>query len=233
MRLLVLFDVDGTLLMTGGRAGRALLGALESVFGSIGDHRKFRYSGKTDPQIVRELMAPTGVSPEEVDRRMDEVFRLYLAALEEVLPPGALEPLPGVRELLAELEGEGDVALALLTGNIEAGARIKLASAGLAGRFAFGAYGSDSPDRNALVPVARERARRVLAHDFAGRRTVVVGDAEADVLCARAGGARAVAVATGLTPKARLAALGPDVLLDSLAVPEALLAILDGHRPEP
>jgi phosphoglycolate phosphatase len=230
MHRLILFDVDGTLLMTGGRAGRVLIAAISSVFGKVGDFRRFRYSGKTDPQIVHELMASTGVPRDDVERGLSEVFRLYLDSLRQILPPGSLEPLSGVREVLATLAGRDDVALGLLTGNIEGGAQVKLASAGLEGFFPFGAFGSDSADRNVLVPVARQRALAMFSCEFQGHNTVVVGDAEADIHCARAGGARAVAVATGWTPKEDLAALQPDALLDSLASPAALPALLDGHR---
>ncbi len=123
------------------------------------------------------------------------------------LSPANTRVLPGVREVLDALAARGDVAVGLLTGNIRRGAEIKLAAAGLSGHFAIGAFGSDEEDRNRLVPVARARAHAFWAEEFPGDRTVVVGDAQADILCARAGGARAVAVASGKTPKTELAAL--------------------------
>ncbi len=128
--------------------------------------------------------------------------------------------------MLGALAGRGDVAVGLLTGNIRRGAEIKLAAAGLTDRFAVGAFGSDEEDRNRLVPVARARAQEFWGEGFPGTRTVVVGDAQADIRCARAGGAWSVAVASSKTPKAELAALAPDVLLDSLASPEALTALV-------
>ena len=226
-RRLVLFDIDGTLITCRGRAGDALARALKATFGTPGPVETYRYSGKTDPQIVHELMAGAGLSREEVTPRLGEVFATYLATLEETLR-GVASPLGGVRELLDSLSSRDDVALGLLTGNIEPGARIKLREAGLDGYFAIGAFGSDDEGRNNLVPVARERARARWSDEFPGTRTVVVGDAEADVLCARAGGARAVAVASGWTERATLAALSPDALLDSLDPSAALAAILDG-----
>jgi phosphoglycolate phosphatase len=231
-RYLVLFDIDGTLISTGGRAGRALAAALEETFGTTGPHETFRYSGKTDPQIVLELMSLAGVPREVVTPRLGEVFRRYLATLETALWSGGVRVLPGVTELLEGLAGRSDVALGLLTGNIAAGAAIKLRAAGLAGRFTVGAYGSDDADRDRLVPIARARAAERWGGRFDGQLTVVIGDAEADVRCARAGGARAVAVASGWTTREELAALEPDALLSSLA-PELALPVLfaDDTRP--
>jgi phosphoglycolate phosphatase-like HAD superfamily hydrolase len=227
-RLLVLFDIDGTLITCRGRAGDALARALAATFGTPGPVETYRYSGKTDPQIVHELMGSTGLPREAVAPRLPEVFATYLATLAETLR-GVATPLPGVRALLDSLAGRDDVALGLLTGNIEPGARIKLREAGLDGYFAIGAFGSDDEVRDNLVPVARERARAHFGEAFPGARTVVVGDAEADVRCARAGAARAVAVATGGTDRAALAALAPDALLDSLEPPAALAAILENR----
>jgi len=227
-RRLLLFDIDGTLITCRGRAGDALARALNTTFGTPGPVATYRYSGKTDPQIVHELMAGAGLPRAAVASRLSEVFATYLATLEDALR-GVATPLAGVRELLDSLAARDDVALGLLTGNIEPGARIKLREAGLDGYFAIGAFGSDDEVRNNLVPVARERARARWGDDFPGARTVVIGDAMADILCARAGGARAVAVASGWTDRAELAALSPDALLDSLEPPAALAAILDGH----
>ncbi len=224
---LILFDIDGTLVTCRGRAGEALTRAMAATFGTPGPVETYRYSGKTDPQIVHELMAAAGLARSDVTPRLGEVFARYLEILEPSLQ-GHARALPGVEELLAELVARDDVALGLLTGNIEPGAHVKLRVTGLDRHFTFGAFGSDDEDRNNLVPIARERARAAWGDDFPGTRTVVVGDAEADVLCARAGGARAVAVASGWTERAKLAALSPDVLLDSLELPAALHAILNG-----
>jgi phosphoglycolate phosphatase len=217
LRRLVLFDIDGTLISTGGRAGRAIASALEQTFGVPVSVDGFAFAGKTDPCIVFELMELAGVPRSVVAARRDEVFLRYVRLLEDVLQPGSVTVLPGVTHTLAALARRGDVAVGLLTGNIVAGAERKLRAAGLWSLFAVGAFGSDDEDRNHLVPIARTRAREQLGVDFPGRATVIVGDAEADIACARAGDAKAVAVATGWTPRQRLAALGPDALFDSLA----------------
>ncbi len=225
---LILFDIDGTLISTGGRAGLALARALEETYGTAGPVASYPFAGKTDPQIVFELLAAAGLPRERVAPRLDEALGRYLGHLRRALAPGTVEVLPGVHDVLAALEGEPGVTVALLTGNIAAGARVKLGAAGLWERFRFGAFGSDDEVRDRLVPVARERARATVGLDFPGDATVVVGDAEADVRCARAGAARAVAVASGWTGRETLAALRPDALLDSLADPGAMSALLDG-----
>ena len=219
---LVLFDIDGTLISTGGRAGAALGQALEDTFGTPVPSATYRYAGKTDPQIVFELMALVGFDRDRVAPLLDTALRRYVDALADALAPGTVRVLPGVEALLARLAARGDVRLGLLTDNVAAGAAVKLGAAGLDRYFAIGAYGSDAEDRNRLVPLARARAAGLWDDPFPGGRTVVVGDAEADISCARAGSARAVAVASGPTPRARLAALGPDALFDSLAEPGVL-----------
>ncbi len=229
MRRLILFDVDGTLLSTNGQAGRAIGFALRATFGTAGPIEGYAFAGKTDPQIVFELTALAGLRRADVEPRLDEVFDRYCGRLSSVLGPENTRALPGVREILDRLGERSDIAVGLLTGNIRRGAEIKLRAVGLADRFATGAFGSDREDRNLLVPVARERAQETWGADFAGADTVVVGDAEADVRCARAGGARSVAVASSKTPKETLAALAPDVLLDSLDSPGALEALLGSN----
>lgn len=231
-RRLILFDIDGTLISTGGRAGRALLRALVETYGVAARTHGYSFAGKTDPQILRELLTAQGLSPEAIVARRDEAFARYLNHLADELVPGSVQVLPGVREVLAALTATPGVTLGLLTGNIADGARLKLQAAGLAKLFPFGAYGSDAEDRNQLVPIARRRANQLTGWDFPGASTVVVGDAEADIQCARAGQARAVAVATGWTTREELTRLHPDALLDSLAASEALAALLnDGPSP--
>lgn len=227
---LILFDVDGTLVSTGGRAGAALAAALEETFGTAGPWENFRYSGKTDPQIIFELLEQAGFPRHLVAPRVPGIVDSYLRRLRSVLTADTVRVLPGVRELLAGLAAVPGVHIGLLTGNVAPGAAIKLAAAGLDSAFAIGAYGSDDEDRNHLVAVARARARDRWGDDFAGTRTVVIGDAEADVACARAGQARAVAVASGWTSRERLAQLGPDALLDTLEPPAALTAVLDDGK---
>jgi phosphoglycolate phosphatase-like HAD superfamily hydrolase len=198
-RKLVLFDIDGTILWTDGAGRRAVFGALEEQFGAVlpGDHR---FDGKTDPQIVRELLRHGGVSDAEIDARLDQVLDRYYSLLRVELDGADHREhvFPGVHELLEELEGRDDVVLGLLTGNIEAGARAKLTAVGIAPhRFVVGAFGSDHHDRPELPEIARQRAERTLGHPIAGRDVVVIGDTPADMACGVGIGARAIGVATG------------------------------------
>jgi phosphoglycolate phosphatase-like HAD superfamily hydrolase len=225
---LVLFDIDGTIL-SGGRAARTVFaGALTEVFGTCGDVETFAFEGKLDPMIVRELLLAAGVSEETVLSRRGDALALYLDRLEAalaaerpVLKPGVAAVLDGVARA-----GAGAAVSALLTGNVERGARIKLSAVGLWDRFAFGAFGDEAARREDLGPVALEKARR-LGHAFSAPDCVVVGDAPQDVACALALGARIVAVATGKTSAVRLAEAGAHVVLPDLSdTSRALEAIL-------
>jgi phosphoglycolate phosphatase-like HAD superfamily hydrolase len=196
---LVLFDIDGTILLTAGAGKRAIHRALREEFGGTGpeDHR---FDGKTDPQIVRELMRIVGHSDEHIDERMDRLLDKYVAYLRQELHAGAhgIEVMPGVTELLDALRPRGDVTLGLLTGNLRAGAEAKLEAAGVdPSQFRVGAYGSDHETRAQLPAVAQRRARDELGLDVSGSDVVVIGDTPADIDCGRGIGARAIAVATG------------------------------------
>jgi phosphoglycolate phosphatase len=196
---LVLFDIDGTILLTDGAGKRAIHRALVEVYGSSGpsDHR---FDGKTDPQIVRELMRIDGHADAHIDARMERVFDRYVEYLNEELRAGAADVrvMPGVPELLDALDARGDATLGLLTGNLVEGARAKLGAAGIdPDRFSVGAYGSDHETRAELPAVAQRRAREELGLAIDGRDVVVIGDTPADLSCGRAIGARAIGVATG------------------------------------
>lgn len=215
MTRLVLFDIDGTLL-SGGPARDAFLVALVEVFGTAGPIDRWEFSGKTDPQIARELLAEAGIGRGRVERRLPALWGRYLEELEARLPACPTRALPGVADLLARLDGEPGVAAALLTGNLAGGARLKLESAGLGHRFPVGAFGSDHPARNELPAIAVGRAEAHWGRRFAAREVVVVGDTPRDVACGRAHGARTVAVATGHFGVAALEGTGADVVLGSL-----------------
>ena len=228
----VLFDIDGTLLTTDGGAREAFARALSEAVGRPVHTGGYSFSGRTDPQIARDLLTASGVEDGALQAGVPEVIRLYLRYFEEALPrlKGA-RLLPGVRELLGRLEGREGVRTALLTGNVEAGARLKLGHFGLERffEFAISAFGDDSADRYRLPALALARARRALRADLSGSQLILVGDSEHDVLCGREVGARSVAVGTGWTPVETLRALAPDALLDDLSNTEqALEAILAG-----
>jgi len=228
---LVLFDIDGTLLSAGKVARDSILQALEKAFGwkateEHQDRGKWDFSGKTDPQIVRELVA-ADIGAERFERGLARAFELYLAELERGLVPGTVVPKPGISALLARLAAEPTVTLGLLTGNLEPGARLKLEPPDYNRYFPFGAFGSDSADRYELPRVAVDRALAHTGRRFEGKSIVIVGDSVHDVACGRTLGVRAVAVATGITSLERLGAESPDAMLaDFSDTDRALGAIL-------
>lgn len=225
---LVLFDIDGTLVSAGGISARTFGEALREAFGTAGDADGFDYSGKTDPQIVRELMRGAGFTDEEIEARRPRALEDYTERLASAIRPEHVVPKPGVGSLLEALDREADVTLALLTGNLEPTARLKLEPIGANRYFPFGAFGSDDEDRYQLPRVALERARAEVEITFEGPDVVIVGDSIHDVLCGRDLGVRAVAVATGRTSKQRLAAAGPDALLPDFSDTGASVAAILG-----
>ena len=224
---LVLFDIDGTLLSSGRRGLDAFSEALRRTFGTEGDLASYRFEGKLDPVIVLELMRGAGFPDDVILERRPAALSLYLDLLEETLAvdPPALKP--GVADLVARVTASPEVVSALLTGNVQRGARIKLTAAGLWHRFLFGVFGDEAPRRVDLGPIALARALERTGRTFSASETVVVGDARADVECGRAIGARVVAVATGRTSVEELRAAGADIVLSSFAdVESACEAIL-------
>ncbi|HEX7615136.1 MAG TPA: HAD family hydrolase [Thermoanaerobaculia bacterium] len=226
-RRLVLFDVDGTLLSTGPSARTAFQTALEDVFGTSGHIDGYAFEGRLDPLIVTDLMRAAGVPDEIIALRREDALTLYLDRLEAALSTHAPVLKPGVSALLDALEQVEGLVPALLTGNVERGARVKLSAAGLWHRFAFGVWGDEASRREDLGPLALERARPATGLAFTGKECVVVGDSRHDVACGLAIGARAVAVATGRTALSALEAAGAHVVLADLSDTErALEAIL-------
>jgi phosphoglycolate phosphatase len=224
---LVLFDIDGTLITDGGAARAAYAAALEAVYGYRGDLHRYDFSGRTDPQITHMVLRDAGLSAEAIDARMDALWSVYLAHL-GANAPGRVRALPGVVALLDALRAEARVTLALLTGNIEPGARIKLAGADLNRYFPFGAFGSDSPRREELPPIAVERAAAATGIAFSARDVVIVGDSIYDVRCGVPHDATTIAIASGKTAAASLRAENPHHFFESAEEKEALLAAIVG-----
>lgn len=214
---LVLFDIDGTLVDCGGQTRAPFAAALAAVYGTTGDLPNYRFSGKTDPRIVLDLMTGAGLEREQILARLERMRDAYVEALAASLEPARVRVLPAVVERLEELAARPDVVVGLLTGNWEKGARVKLGSRRLEGYFRFGAYGDDSIERDELPPVAWRRAEDAIGRRFAAAETLIVGDSELDVACARAHGIRCLAVATGWTAAERLRAAGADRVVADLA----------------
>jgi phosphoglycolate phosphatase len=227
--LLLLFDIDGTLLAGATAAHQqAMREALLRVHGVDSDLRRGPVSpaGRTDGEIARLVLLDAGVSAERIDDRADDVREECCRAYAQLLTQDLTATvLPGVRELLHSLSARGDLTLALLTGNYEPVARLKLARAGIGRYFARGqgAFGSDSDDRSALPAIARRRAgSRGVPHPR--ERTIVIGDTPRDIACARADGVRCVAIATGGYHAEQLT--GADAVVSGAGEIEAALTAL-------
>lgn len=230
-RKLVLFDIDGTLITDHGAAREAYDVALREVYGYSGDLHQYDFSGRTDPQITMMVLGDADYSVEEIEEGFDALWHRYLAELGARATRDRVEALRGVRPVIEALETRHDVMLGLLTGNIEPGARIKLAAPGLNGYFPFGAFGSDSTDRNALAPIAIERASKIDGHRFAGRDVVIIGDSIYDVRCGVPHDATTIAVASGRTAGDLLRAEHPHFYFDSLENIDQVVAAILGPGP--
>ena len=233
MTTLVLFDIDGTLLWSDGAGRRAIQTALVEVFGTTGP-ADYWFDGKTDRQIVRELMRRSGHGDPHIDARLDALFARYVERLAEELVDPAHPPvlLPGVMPLLEALDERDDVVPGLLTGNIAEGADAKLRAVGIdPARFRIGAFGSDREHRPDLPAVALERAREILGLDLPPDAVVIVGDTPADIDCGRRAGTRTIAVATGRYSVVELASHRADEVFADLRDTAAVLrAVIGGDR---
>jgi phosphoglycolate phosphatase len=239
IRKLVLFDIDGTLVLTGGAGIRAMNLACEELVGHGQALANIPVAGRTDRIILTDVVTAAGHSLD--DGLLERLRDRYIVHLrEEIERPGrtqnfeSLGPrggvkavMPGICDLLDVLEQRDDVFLGLLTGNFEAGARIKLEHFGLWRYFTCGAFGDDSADRNDLVPVAVQRARECGLPDLAPQDILVVGDTPHDIACARAVGAVAVAVATGGFTADQLRECGADVVFQDLNKTDEFLKLLE------
>ena len=229
---LILFDIDGTILWTAGAGRRAIHRALLDEMGTAGPIEGYRFDGKTDPQIVRELLELAGHPEARSADRVTAVCRRYVELLTAELekPTQTTKLYPGITELLNALEpyeSDGRALVGLLTGNVQHGAALKLRSAGLdPARFPVGAFGSDSHHRPDLPAVAARRAAERTGRRFTGADIVIVGDTPDDVACCRPMGARSVGVATGFFSVAALTAAGANHVFADLGDTQAVLAAL-------
>jgi phosphoglycolate phosphatase len=227
---LVLFDIDGTLILTNGAGMRAFYRAFESVFDLPVRSEVIRPDGKTDPLIAKELLAYFGQKQRWNDHSRASLFEAYLGFLTEEMDlarrKGAIRVLPGVRELLNRLMAQPDFAVGLVTGNLEGGALIKLQKAGLEHFFRFGGYGSDSEDRTALIRVGIQRGR-VLVAPAPVEAAFVIGDTPLDILHGRAAGASVIAVASSRYSVGDLQSHHPDLLVPSLEPIEPVLSFME------
>ncbi|HEU4978995.1 MAG TPA: haloacid dehalogenase-like hydrolase [Solirubrobacteraceae bacterium] len=227
--MLLLFDIDGTLLLKAAAEHRdALYEAVREVWG-VSDPAAVpvEAAGRTDTEIARHICLLSGVPSDAVDARMDEFRTACVAAYARRVPDDISERVaPGVEALLEELAAREGTILSLVTGNLEPVARLKLERAGIGRHFARGqgAFGSDSEERAALPAIARRRAGEP-GRPYPRERTVIIGDTPRDIACARADGVHTLALATG--PYAADELAGADAVLASAAeLPSALAALV-------
>lgn len=226
---LVLFDIDGTLILTGGAGMRAFHRAVFEVFNLPADQAGIRFDGKTDPLVAREFLAHFGQEDRWQPQSRAALFTAYLAALEEEMARaqamGFIRILPGVESLLAALASRTEFALGLVTGNLEQGARIKLGRAGIDRYFRFGGYGSDAEDRTALIRIGIGRGAQCVA-PAPVEAAFVIGDTPLDITHGRAAGAQVIAVASGRYNPADLEAYHPDLLVPNLCDSGSIISFI-------
>lgn len=229
---LVLFDIDGTLIHSGGCGRAAIRLALHDIFGTVGRLDEVDFAGKTDWQIMLEALETAGIPVPLIETRMP-AYNIsaaeHLAAIIHTFP---VRPCVGGPEVVAALKADPSVLVGLVTGNMEALVPLKLQAAGYnPADFEIGAYGSEGWVRSMLPPIALERARSYSGVNFAPDRIVIIGDTPDDITCAASVGARTVAVATGPFTTDQLRTYRPDHVFESMADREAVLAAIlrDGH----
>jgi phosphoglycolate phosphatase len=239
---ILLYDIDGTLISSSGAGRRAMERAFRERTGR-GDLLDFPFDGMTDKAIVREgLRRADGREPAEKDvgedeaaleRRTEELLAAYLVALrDEAERCSQFRIHAGIEQALALTAGRRGYAVGLGTGNVRAGAAIKLGRVGLYDHFAFGGFGCDHIDRGALLGIGAERGAEALGVPRAECRVVVIGDTPKDIRAAQAIGAECIAVATGSFTVEALAAHEPRYVFDSLAAEGAQAALLAGRAPD-
>jgi phosphoglycolate phosphatase len=224
---LILFDIDGTLVLSGRAGLRAMTRAFRDAFGVADGFAGAHFAGRTDSFLLSQALRAAGLpdTPGQHARFRD----VYLPLLAEEIQhrgEGIKGVMPGARELLEALEDHPDLFTALLTGNFRGAAEIKLSHFELWEHFEWGVFSDDAADRNALVPIARDRAETYDIPDEARDRIIVVGDTPHDIACAHVAGARCIAVATGGFSVAALLDAGADVALEDLSDTEAVLDLL-------
>ncbi|HZS18040.1 MAG TPA: HAD family hydrolase [Candidatus Udaeobacter sp.] len=221
---LLLFDIDGTLIHSGGAGIHALQVAFKERFNIIDDLRDIEVAGMTDSGIVVNILNKHKIpaSNENVSAFLDS----YVHFLSRELPRRKGKLLPGVLELLRSLKSRPHLVLALLTGNVSRGAQLKLEHYGVWHFFEFGAFADDHRDRNRLGPFARARAKERHGFEFSAAEIDVIGDTPRDIACGRALGARTIAVATGTWTRDQLAEYNPDFLIEDLSNVEKVIHTL-------
>jgi len=221
---LYLFDIDGTLITSGGAGESSFRDAVIEVCGGDAALEGVNFAGNTDTGIAREVLLAAGKEPSQ--ENIMALLDAYLGKLADRIHLHQGKLLPGIIPLLDRLKERSDCRLALLTGNLAKGAEVKLSHYGVWNYFAFGAYADDHHVRNELGPVAMARALEDHGEEFTPDQIYVIGDTPRDIECGKAFGAVTVAVSTGRYSREELASHNPDFLFDDLSDAEAILAAI-------
>lgn len=217
MPKLLLFDIDGTLIQSKGASREAKALAMKEVFGTAATVRTHNFGGKTDWQILREVLSPMGISSDKIAQKMEQYEQVFARRMAEEIVKFDVVALPGVIDLLKALDKRSDVVVGLVTGNTSQTSPIKLRAAGIdPSLFVVGAYGSEADDRNELPRLALKRAIQLTKQAIRPEEVVIIGDTVKDVEAARAIGGLAVTVFTGYEERSALIASQPDYMLDDL-----------------
>ena len=222
---LVLFDIDGTILLGGPLWKDCFIGALNHYFPDF-DFPRISFNGKTDVQICREMMSASGLSEAEVEVNMHIVIEEYIRRAGTAIDQRAheIKLLPGIVELIENLSKQPDIFLGLLTGNVKKGAIAKLKSVGLDHFFKFGVYGDDHYDRYQLPALAQKRVKEDHGLEFSGKQIVIIGDTIHDVNCGKSIGVRSIAVGTGRNvDQDELRAQNPDYYFEDFSSVAAVI----------
>ena len=212
---LVLFDIDGTLVHTGGAGVKAFGKVFATEFGAQDGIERMKFAGRTDVSLVREFFGLHGIPATSAN--FERFFERYVHLLHHILAHSQTEECPGVRALITELQALPEPPLlGLLTGNVRLGAEIKLRHFGLWEHFETGGFADDDEDRNRIAGVAKYRGERVLGRKLVGEEIVVIGDTPLDIRCGRAIGAKVLAVATGGSHYEELEAHKPDWVVEDV-----------------
>jgi phosphoglycolate phosphatase-like HAD superfamily hydrolase len=196
---LVLFDIDGTLIRTGGAGVKAFAKVFETEFNAVDGFERMKFGGRTDTGLVREFFGYHNIPA--TSENFERFFERYVFWLDHILKQNETTVCAGVWDFIRELQSLAKPPLiGLLTGNIRLGAEIKLRHAGLWDLFVTGGFADDSEERDKIAAIAKERGSRLLKQELRGEQVVVIGDTPLDIRCARAIGAKVLAVATGMVP---------------------------------
>lgn len=226
-RRVLLFDIDGTLLDPRGEGQTCLSRALEDTYGQTGPIKSYDMAGKTDWQIITDLMRLAGLDSQRISDLLPAAFAAYTRHVEVAAPTFKMQLLPGVPELLAHLAADPHFILGLVTGNVREAVPHKLRAVGLEpGLFTFGAFGSEHSDRNQLPALALYRLEQQLGASIPPQSVLVIGDTPHDIACARHTGLPVLCVSTGTYSYQALAQHNPDYLVEDLADTQIILEIL-------